>query len=330
MRRPTKYKHIAALAAAVLALAVAACGGSGGGSGGGGGGGEQAGGGGAKNQPIQANPQNASKSVKVGSKNFPEQFVLREIYAQSLAAAGYKVEKKGTLGSEVVAFKALKNGDVDAYPEYTGTVLTTLYKVEAKDAPKDPEPAFGQAKQRLARDEITPLPRTPFENTYRLGATKQTAQRLGVRNTSDLKGKATQLKITGYPECRQRLDCYVGVQRTYGARFEDFVASEQTYEVLDQGEADVGFLFTTDAQLSTGKYQTFEDDRNFFPPYNVSLLMRNDALQRLGPEAQQVVERVQRPLTEPVMIELNSRVVLDKAQPEDVAREYLRAEGFVR
>ena len=325
MRRPPKKKRfetLAALAAAVLALAVTACGG-------GGGGGEQAGGG-TKNQPIKRNPQNASKSVKVGSKNFPEQFVLREIYAQALAAAGYKVKKKGTLGSEVVAFKALKTGDVDAYPEYTGTVLTTLYKVEAQDVPKQPDQAFEQAKRRLAKDKIIALPRSPFENTYRLGATKQTAQRLGVRKTSDLKGKAKQLKITGYPECRQRLDCYVGVQRTYGARFEDFVASEQTYEVLDQGEADVGFLFTTDAQLSTGKYQTFEDDKRFFPPYNVSLLVRNKALQRLGPEARQVVQRVQRPLTEPVMIELNSRVVLDKQQPEDVARQYLKAEGFIQ
>ena len=325
MRRPPKKKRfetLAALAAAVLALAVTACGG-------GGGGGEQAGGG-TKNQLIQRNAKNASKSATVGSKNFPEQFVLREIYAQALAAAGYKVEKKGTLGSEVVAFKALREGEVDAYPEYTGTVLTTLYKVEAQDVPKQPDRAFEQAKRRLAKDKITALPRSPFENTYRLGATKQTAQRLGVRNTSDLRGKAGQLKITGYPECRQRLDCFVGVQRTYRLRFEDFVASEQTYEVLDQGEADIGFLFTTDAQLSTGRYQTFEDDRNFFPPYNVSLLVRNRALKKLGPEARQVVERVQRPLTEPVMIELNSRVVLDKEQPEDVARQYLRAEGFVR
>jgi glycine betaine/choline ABC-type transport system substrate-binding protein len=321
MRRPTENKYMAALATAVVAFAVAACDG-------GGGGGEQGGGG--RNEPIQRNPRNASKSVTVGSKNFPEQLVLGEIYAQALAAAGYKVDKELNLGSEVVAFKALRNGDVDAYPEYTGTVLTTLYKVEAQDAPKQPDQAFQRAKQRLAKDRITALPRTPFENTYRLGATKQTAQRLGLRNTSDLKGRAPRLKITGYPECRQRLDCYVGVQRTYGARFDEFVASEQTYEVLDQGEADIGFLFTTDAQLSTGKYQTFEDDKNFFPPYNVTLLVRNRALRTLGPEARQVVERIQRPLTEPVMIELNSRVVLDKQQPEDVARQYLRAEGFVR
>jgi glycine betaine/choline ABC-type transport system substrate-binding protein len=312
--------------AAVLALALAGCGGGGGGGGAGGG----ASGGGGGNQPIAKNPQNASKSITVGSKNFPEQLVLGNIYAQALEAAGFKVERQLNLGSEVIAFKALRNGDVDAYPEYTGTVLTTLYKVPAKDVPKEPQQAFTEAKDRLRRDKITGMPVTPFENTYRLGATKQTADRLRVRTTSELAPKAKDLTITGYPECRQRQDCYVGVQKTYGMKFKDFVASEQTYEVLDQKQADVGFLFTTDAQLATGKYKTFEDDKKFFPPYNVSFLVRDEAVRRLGPEAQQVVERVQRPLTERVMIELNSRVVLDKEKPEDVARQYLRAEGFVK
>ena len=325
MRRPG-LGHIAVLVAAVLALALAGCGGGGGGGGAGGG----ASGGGGGNQPIAKNPQNASKSITVGSKNFPEQLVLGNIYAQALEAAGFKVERQLNLGSEVIAFKALRNGDVDAYPEYTGTVLTTLYKVPAKDVPKEPQQAFTEAKDRLRRDKITGMPVTPFENTYRLGATKQTADRLRVRTTSELAPKAKDLTITGYPECRQRQDCYVGVQKTYGMKFKDFVASEQTYEVLDQDEAKVGFLFTTDAQLSTGKYRTFEDDKKFFPPYNVSFLVRDEAVRRLGPEAQQVVERVQKPLTERVMIELNSRVVLDKQKPEDVARQYLRAEGFVK
>ena len=325
MRRPA-LSQIAACVAAVLALALAGCGGGGGGGGSAAGGG----GGGGKNQPIAKNPQNASKSISVGSKNFPEQLVLGNIYAQALEAAGFKVKRQLNLGSEVIAFKALRNGDVDAYPEYTGTVLTTLYKVPAKDVPKEPQQAFTEAKDRLKRDKITGMPVTPFENSYRLGATQQTADRLRVRTTSELAPKAKDLTITGYPECRQREDCYVGVQKTYGMKFKDFVASEQTYEVLDQDEAQVGFLFTTDAQLSTGKYRTFEDDKKFFPPYNVSFLVRDEAVQRLGPEAQQVIERVQKPLTEPLMIELNSRVVLEKQKPEDVARQYLQEEGFVK
>jgi glycine betaine/choline ABC-type transport system substrate-binding protein len=326
MRRTSRI-ILAALMAAILSLAVSACGGGGGGGGGGG----QAEGGGAKaQQAIKRDSANAGKKVTVGSKNFPEQLVLGEIYSQSLEAAGYDVEKQLNLGSEVVAFKALKNGDVDAYPEYTGTVLTNFYKVDAKDIPKDPQAAFSQSEQKLRGDKVKALPRTPFENTYRLGATKETAQRLGVRNTSQLAPKAKDLTITGYPECRQRLDCYVGVQKTYGTRFKDFVASESTYEVLNQKEADIGFLFTTDADLDTGKYVTFEDDKKLFPPYNVSLLVRDEAAQRLGPGAQQVVERIQKPLTNEVMIELNSRVKLDKKTPEEVAKEYLRAEGFVQ
>ena len=328
--KPTSRTILAALMATVLSFAVSACGGGGSGGGAGGGGGQAEGGGAPAEQAIKRDPANAGKKVTIGSKNFPEQFVLGEIYTQSLEAAGYDVDKQLNLGSEVIAFKALKNGDVDAYPEYTGTTLTTLYKVDAADVPKEPEPAFQQAQQQLRKDKITGLPRTPFENTYRLGATKETAQRLGVRNTSQLAANARDLNITGYPECRQRLDCYVGVQRTYGAKFKDFVASEQTYEVLDQKEADVGFLFTTDANLATGKYQTFEDDKQLFPPYNISLLMRNDALKRVGPGAQKVVERVQKPLTNEAMVELNSRVVLDKQKPEDVARDYLKAEGFVQ
>jgi osmoprotectant transport system substrate-binding protein len=318
-RSPATY--LVALLAALLAIALAGCGG------GGGGGGESAR---PKQEPIARNPQNASKSITVGSKNFPEQLVLGNIYAQALEAAGYQVERQLNLGSEVVAFRALRNGDVDAYPEYTGTVLTTLYRVPARDVPKDPQQAYNEARDRLRRDDITALPVTPFENTYRLGALRETADRLRVRTTSQLRPHARNLTITGYPECRQRLDCYVGVQRTYDMRFRDFVASEQTYEVLDQREAQIGFLFTTDAQLSTGKYRTFEDDRRFFPPYNVSFLVRNENLRELGPDAQRVIERIQKPLTEQVMIELNSRVVLDKQRPEDVARQYLQAEGFVR
>jgi glycine betaine/choline ABC-type transport system substrate-binding protein len=317
--------YLAALAAAVLGLAIAGCGG--GGRGGGGGKELTVG---QKQPPIVKSAQNASKQITVGSKNFPEQLVLGNIYAEALEAAGYKVKRQLNVGSEVVAFKTLKSGDIDAYPEYTGTVLTTLYHVPAKDIPKQPEQAYTEAKDKLAKDKITAMPRTPFENSYRLGALKQTADRLGVKTTSQLAPKAKGLSITGYPECRQREDCFLGVQKAYNMKFKKFVASEQTYQVLDQKQADVGFLFTTDAQLSTGRYRTFADDKHFFPPYNVTFMVRDDAVKRLGPDAQKVVAQIQRPLTEPVMIELNSRVVLDKQQPAAVAHQYLKAYGFVK
>ena len=290
---------LAALAALALALALAACGEE---EGGGGGGQQTGGGGAAQGKAIQRDPANARTSVTVGSKNFPEQFVLGEIYSQALQAAGFTVKKQLNLGSEQIAYKSLKQGEIDAYPEYTGTALTSFFKVKVDDVPRDPDQAYEQAKTELAKNNVTALPRTPFENTYRLGMEKQNHQRIGApKTTSELEGKAQDLVITGYPECRQRTDCLLGVERQYGLDFKKFLASQQTYEVIEGGQADVGFVFTTDAQLTTGKFVTLEDDKNIFPPYHITFMIRNDTLQKIGPKGREVLERVQRPLTEEQM-----------------------------
>jgi glycine betaine/choline ABC-type transport system substrate-binding protein len=315
---------LAALAVLGLAVAVAACGSDDKSSGGGGG--SSSGG-----KLIKKNSANASKSFTIGTKNFPEQYILGEIYTQALQAAGYKVKNKGSLGSEVVAFKALKQGEVDAYPEYTGTALTSFYKVKVTAVPKDSNQAFDELKSKLKKDNITPLPQTPFENTYRMGMKKAKAKEIGNPKTiSDLKGKSQDLVVNGYPECRQRPDCLLGVEKTYGLKFKKFVASGDPYPVLDKGSADIAFVFTTDAKLQTGQYAVLDDDKKLFPPYHISLITRDGPLNKLGPDAQKVVTQVQKPLTTTVMRELNSRVVLDKKEPKVVASEYLKEEGFTK
>jgi glycine betaine/choline ABC-type transport system substrate-binding protein len=319
---------LAALVAVALAVAVAACGSddnkstsTSSSSGGGGGGG----------QAIEKNSANSGKKITIGSKNFTEQFVLGNIYAEALSAAGYDVKKELNLGDENVAFKALKGGQIDAYPEYTGTALSSFYKTKVEDIPKDGAQAFDQVKGKLAGDQITAFPETPFENTYRLGMTKKKAASIGNPTTiSALKGKSQDLKISGYPECRQRPDCLLGVEQTYGLKFGDFVASQQPYQVLDTGAADIAFIFTTDAKLTTGKYQVLNDDKKLFPPYHITFMVKNSVLSKLGPDAQKVVEQVQKPLTNQVMGELNSRVDLDKQKPEQVAHDYLKENGFIK
>ena len=318
---------LAALAALVLAVAVAACGSDDKSSGGGGGGSSSSGGG----KLIKKNSANASKSISVGSKNFTEQFILGNIYADALQAAGYKVKKQLNLGSEVVAFKSLKQGEVDAYPEYTGTALTSFYKVKVTDVPTDANQAYTEVKSKLAKDKITALPQAPFDNTYRLGMTKAGAKKIGNPKTiSDLKGKSQKLVINGFPECRQRPDCLLGVEKTYGLKFKKFLANESKYEVLDKNQADVAFIFTTDANLATNKYVILDDDKKLFPPYHISFMVKDDVLKKLGPDAQKTVEQVQKPLTDKVMRELNSRVDLDKKKPAEVAQEYLRESGFIK
>jgi glycine betaine/choline ABC-type transport system substrate-binding protein len=324
----TKSTILAVLAAMLMALGVAACGSDDddGGSSGGSGGGDTA------SKKIQKVSGAAGKgTITVGSKNFPEQYILGNIYADALKAAGFKVKKSLDIGSEVLAYKSLKQGEIDAYPEYTGTALTAFFEVPVNKVPKDKQAAYDQVKQELAKQKITALSQTPFENTYRLAMAKKKHKEIGApKTTSDLKGKEGDLRIAGFPECKQRIDCLLGVEKVYGLDFGKFIASQQQYDVLDNGSADVLFGFTTDGELTTGKYVLLDDDKSLFPPYNVSFLIRDDALEKIGPEGQKVIEAVQKPLTEKVMGELNSRVVLDKQEPEKVAADYLREAGFTK
>jgi glycine betaine/choline ABC-type transport system substrate-binding protein len=269
-------------------------------------------------------------TITVGSKNFTEQFVLGEIYSQALEAAGYTVKRQLNLGSELIAHKALKSGKVDAYPEYTGTALTSFFGVKTADVPRDAQKAYEDTKAGFAKENITAFAPTPFENTYRLGMTKEGAAKIGdPKVISDLKGKEGDLSITGFPECKQRQDCLLGVQDTYGLKFGKFVTSEQKYQVLKSGDADVAFIFTTDGDLASGEFVILDDDKKFFPPYNVSFNVRNEVAEKLGAEGQKLIEDVQKPLTDKVMQELNARVDIDKQKPADAARDYLQKAGFI-
>jgi glycine betaine/choline ABC-type transport system substrate-binding protein len=324
-----RFSFLALLAALVMALGVAACGSddeeSGGGGGGGGGSSESASG----DQIQKVDGAADAGTITVGSKNFTEQYILGNIYADALTAAGFQVKKSLDLGSEVVAYKALQEGEIDAYPEYTGTALTAFFEVPVTKVPKEPDQAYDELVTKLKAEQITALPRTPFENTFRLAMGKDKWEEIGSpKTTSELKGKESDLRISGFPECKQRIDCLLGVEKTYGLKFGKFVASEQKYDVIDNGSADVIFGFTTDGELTTGQYVTLDDDKSLFPPYHISFLMKDEALEKIGPDGQAVIEQVQEKLTEKVMAELNSRVDLDKQEPEKVAADYLKEAGF--
>ncbi len=322
---------LAALAALVLTLGVTACGSDDGGGGGGGGGGSGGGGESGSADLIKSDPANEGKTITIGSKNFTEQFILGEIYAQALEAAGFEIKKDLNLGSEQVAYRALTSGQVDAYPEYTGTSLTSFFDVDIADVPKDPDAAYEMAKEEYAGKDITALPRTEFENTYRVAATTevQEGDLEGAKTISDVAKlpNADKLKIAGFPECRQRTDCLLGINDLYGWKPE-FVSTEAKYEPLDQDQADLSFVFSTDGELALDDYKLIEDDKGLFPPYNISLGIRNDALKTIGPKGQEILEAVQKPLSLEAMQELNSRVDLDKQEPEQVASDYLKELGF--
>jgi osmoprotectant transport system substrate-binding protein len=320
-----KHRWLMLLALLVAALAVAGCGDDDDeGDGGGGASQEQQAG-------IQENPDNASTRVTIGSKNFTEQKVLGEIYAQALAAAGYNVSKELNLGDENVALKALEEGEIDAYPEYTGTALLSFFGKQADELPKDEMAAYEEAKAGFAEKNLTALPPTPFVSSNEVGVTKETADRLSLSKISDLEGKSQDLTLYGTPECRQRLDCKLGLEQVYGLKFKRFVPVDIAlrHEVLTKGQADVSIVFTTDPQIKREGFVLLEDDKGMFPPYNSTLVARNEVIQQAGPDFEDTVRLVNEGLTDEVMQELNARVDLDKETPEEVAAAYLEESGLI-
>jgi osmoprotectant transport system substrate-binding protein len=315
---------LAALALLALAVGLAACGGDDSGSSGGGDS--------ASTQPaedtaaITSNPDNASTTLTIGSKNFTEQQVLGEIYSQALAAAGYKVRKELNLGDEQTALKALKGGDISGYPEYTGTALLSFFDVPTSKLPKEPTAAYDQVKADFAKEGITAFPPTPFTSSNEVAVTEATAKKYSLTDISDLSKVAGQLTMYGSPECRQRDDCLRGLESVYGLKFKKFVPIDiaQRHEVLTNGDADVSIVFTTDPQIARNKEVLLKDDKGMFPPYNSTFLMKASVAEKAGPDLQTTIDAVNKNLTARVMQELNARVDLDKETPEQAAGDYLQ------
>jgi osmoprotectant transport system substrate-binding protein len=280
---------------------------------------------------IQKNDKNSSTKVTIGSKNFTEQKVLGEIYAQALGAAGYDVSTELNLGDEKTALKALEGGDISAYPEYTGTALLSFFGVTADKLPSDETQAYEEAKADFAKKNLTALPPTPFVSSNEVAVTKETADKYKLKTISDLKPVAGQLTLYGSPECRQRLDCLLGLEQVYGLKFKKFVPVDIAlrHEVLKKGQADVSIVFTTDPQNKREGFVLLEDDKGMFPPYNSTLVVRNDVIEKAGPDFAKTVDMVSKGLTDEVMQELNARVDLDKSTPQDVAGQYLQESGLI-
>jgi glycine betaine/choline ABC-type transport system substrate-binding protein/ABC-type proline/glycine betaine transport system permease subunit len=332
MRSRTIVTALALLALATFGLA--ACGGDSNDNGSSGGTAATTTQGGGSDKLIKSDPANGSTpTLVVGSKNFTEEFILGQIYSQALKAAGFKVKNQFNLGSEQVALKAVKAGRVGMYPEYTGTVLTSFCKVATDKVPTDPDKAYAEAKACMAKQGIEALPRTPYTNSNGFAVTQDTAEKLGgVTKLSDLKGKSQNLTISGPPECQQRTDCLLGLEKVYGLKFKKFLSIDlaKRHEVLKSGQTDVGEVFTTDGQIKAENFVLLQDDKQLFPPYNATLLVRKDVADKAGPNFAKVITLVQGGLTTEVMQELNSRVDLDKETPAAVAKEYLQESGYIR
>ncbi len=270
------------------------------------------------------------KTITVASKDFTEQFILGEMYAQLLENAGFTVERKLNLGGTPVAHQALLDGQIDVYPEYTGTGLLTVLKLGVMS---DPQAVFDAVKQGYADQfSLVWLDPAPMNNTQALAMTKPRAAELGITTFSDMVANADQLVLIGPPEFAEREDGVPGLKRVYGDfQFKDFLTVDPglRYQALLNGEADVVVAFGTDGELAAYDLLSLVDDKGLYPPYQVAPVIRQAVLDA-NPEIADILNKVAPLLTNETMQRLNNEVSGNGREPADVAKEFLVAQGLIK
>jgi osmoprotectant transport system substrate-binding protein len=267
--------------------------------------------------------------IRVGSKDFTEQLILGEIYALALEDAGYSVERKLNLGGTPVAQAALESGEIDLYPEYTGTGLLTVLKEPVNS---DPEAVYETVStQYKDQFDLVWLEPAPMNNTQALAMTQEKSRELGITTISDFAAQANNLVLIGPPEFEVREDGLPGLQAAYGDfQLESYKAVDSglRYRGLIDGEADVAVAFGTDGEISAFDLVILEDDQQLFPPYQVAPVVRQELL-AANPEVADILNDLSPVITDEVMQGLNYQVTGEEREPEDVAQDFLVEYGWL-
>ena len=273
-------------------------------------------------------PGSGKPAVTIGTKNFTEQYILGQLYAQALRAKGYTVTVKGNIGASEVIDRALRSGTVDGYPEYTGTVLSTI--AHDPKHPQSAEEAFARAKKFEAGRGIALLPMAPAVDTDVLATKPAYAAAHNLKSLQDLQRLGSSAILGAPPEFRTRFNGLVGLQQLYGVtnlKFQPLQIGTQ-YQALDSGRVQIAAVFTTDGQLSEGGYTLLADPRNIFGFQNVTFVVRQPVLEREGPAFAQTINAVTAKLSTQALRVMNASVDLDQQSPEAVARQFLAANGL--
>ena len=270
-------------------------------------------------------PGEGKPAVTIGTKDFTEEFVLGNLYAQALEAKGYDVNLKENIGSTEIIDKSLTSGEIDGYPEYTGVSLSVVAKndilAESPEQTQQLVKEFYEGRGQVVSEA------TPFQDTDAIATTKEFASENGLTQVEDLK-KLDSFTIGARPEFKSRFNGLKGMQQVYGidnAKFKQLALGLQ-YPSLDKGDVDSANVFSTDAQLASGKYTVLEDPKGVFGFQNVYFVINKDKYDALGgQEFMDVINSVNALLTEEAMTSMNAAVDLDKKKPADVAQQFLQA-----
>lgn len=268
--------------------------------------------------------------VTIGSKDFSENVVVGEMLAQLIENhTDIKVERKLNMGGTFVCFEAIKKGDIDIYPEYTGTGLTAQLKM---DVISDPDEAYGVVSDEFDKQfGIKWLEPFGFNNTYTLAVTDEVYQQFGIETFSDLAGISENLIFGAEHEFFDRQDGFDGLVEVYDIQFKGDPKKMNTalkYQAIGNGDMDVTDAFATDGPLMKYKLKVLKDDKGFFPPYYAAPIIRNKTLEA-HPELEEVLNMMAGLLDDAKMTELNYKVDVEGQEIKAVAKEFLQAEGLI-
>jgi glycine betaine/choline ABC-type transport system substrate-binding protein len=263
-------------------------------------------------------------AVRIGSKNFTEQVILGEIAAQALEQEGVPVERRLDLGGTLVCHTAMTSGQLDLYPEYTGTALTAI--LGRKPAGDRGAVRSIVAAEYARRWGIVWAPALGFEDTFALVMRGEQARELGIAKISDLVAHEDGLRPGFGYEFLERPDGYPGLAAAYGLHFGRRPVEMDLgllYAALHQGQVDVVAGNSTDGLIAAMHLKVLEDDRNYFPPYEAAFVVRGPVWERKV--VRETLRRFDGRIDADTMRRLNASVDRDRRRPQDVAREFLAA-----
>jgi osmoprotectant transport system substrate-binding protein len=274
----------------------------------------------------------AKPPITIGSTNFSEQLVLGELYSQILESNGYAVTRKFNLGNREIVFPALVSGQIDMEADYLATLLAFVDKTSAGST--DPKQTAATLQKALTPKGVTVLDYAPAVDQNGFVVTKATADKYKLAKVSDLAPVANQLVLGGPAECPNREFCALGLKTKYGITFKDFKALDTggalTVQALIGGQIDVGLLFTTDATIALRGFVLLDDDKQLQLSDNVAPVVRNEYLTKAGDDFKKVVNSIAPKLTTAELTGMNKLVELDKKDPKDVAKEWLKKQGLIK
>lgn len=268
------------------------------------------------------NAEDKAAMIRIGTKDFTENLIVGELYALALEGAGYKVERVPNIAGSVI-HSSIVNNDIDMYPEYTGTGLLSILKV---DMLTDPDAVYKKVKEEYKKQfKITWLDYSKANDGAGLVIRSEVSKNLGITTITDLQKHVSKLRFASQGEVDQRADGIPALEKVYGKfnwKSSKVYDNSLKYEVLKNNEADVAPAYTTEGQLvNKDQFTLLKDDKQVWPPYNLAPVVRDNVLDT-NPEIAEVINKVSAALDTETVTALNAKVDVDKKEYEDVAKEF--------